>query len=73
MKITKKLKKEVLSLYRNINKAGSFVSASKLRNSLGEKVPLKTIEKILSTDQSYVSHKRNLKRFYRRKFISPGV
>ena len=74
MKITKKIRNEILSGYKDLNVAGSFTSPAKLRNSLGlKKIPIRIIEKILSEDPSYVAHRRSVKKFHRRKFVAPGV
>ena len=74
MKISKKIKNEILSAFRNLNQAGSFTSPSKLKNSLGlKKISIKDIQKILSSDPAYVSHRRSVKKFHRRKFVAPTV
>ena len=74
MKITKKMRSEILSGYKNLNVSGSFTSATKIRNSLGlQKIPIKIIEEILTADPAYVAHRRGVKKFNRRKFVAPGV
>ena len=74
MRVNKKIRNEILSEFRNLNQAGSFTSPSKLKSSLDlKKISIKDIQKILSSDPAYVSHRRAVKKFYRRKFVAPTV
>ena len=74
MKLTKKIKDTILNGYKNLDNPASFTSSNKIRISLGlEKIPIKLFEQVLNTNLAYVSHKRAVRKFKRRKTIAPGV
>ena len=74
MRLTKKIKQTILEGYKNLDSPASFTSPYKLRKSLGlEHIPISDFERVLQEEPSYVSHRRVVKKFNRRKMVAPGV